>query len=268
MVYSLTSSGEDEKAKSIIENVANNIFLADGLKMAYTLAKAEYFGGENALEFLDKIVDVDTFVEKHQISIYELLFSLAKKGNLEAVVKTVSGDTWFTVKSAHFLSKKEENIAAAALLLDFIPNTEKRHPFRIYLNSAALNNPKDFHDLFTIYKGRDDFAGLYNRPHLQLPVAVLHFKELMKTDIVEKKVEHLLEIARSLQSTGIASCGDKYFANVKDLFILPLLKDMNALLQLMKKIENENSLQRFVVDVLITHLLATKQMQQLQLLLH
>ncbi|EJW73268.1 hypothetical protein WUBG_15824 [Wuchereria bancrofti] len=43
---------------------------------------------------------------------------------------------------------------------------------------------------------------------------------------------------------------------------------MNALLQLMKKIENENSLQRFVVDVLITHLLATKQMQQLQLLLH
>uniref|UniRef100_A0AAF5RVH9 Leucine-rich PPR motif-containing protein, mitochondrial n=1 Tax=Wuchereria bancrofti TaxID=6293 RepID=A0AAF5RVH9_WUCBA len=317
MVYSLTSSGEDEKAKSIIENVANNIFLADGLKMAYTLAKAEYFGGENALEFLDKIVDVDTFVEKHQISIYELLFSLAKKGNLEAVVKlrnllpSLSEDVdsqWGYMvysKVRTFLSKKEENIAAAALLLDFIPNTEKRlklrsiltrlfpssiqkkhvadaislctifqkcnilkHPFRIYLNSAALNNPKDFHDLFTIYKGRDDFAGLYNRPHLQLPVAVLHFKELMKTDIVEKKVEHLLEIARSLQSTGIASCGDKYFANVKDLFILPLLKDMNALLQLMKKIENENSLQRFVVDVLITHLLATKQMQQLQLLLH
>ncbi|VDO30021.1 unnamed protein product [Brugia timori] len=280
MVYSLTSSGEDEKAKSVIENVANNIFLADGLKMAYTLAKAEYFDGENALEFLDEIADIDTFVEKHQISIYELLFCLAKKGNLKAVVKlrsllpSLSEDVdsqWGYMvysKARTFLSKKEENITAAALLLDFIPNTEKRHPFRIYLNSVALNNPKNFRDLFAIYKGRDDFAELYDRPHLQLPLAVLHFKELMKTDIVEKKVEHLLEIARSLQSTGIASCGDKYFANVKDLFILPLLKDLNALPQLMKKIENDSPLQCFVVDVLTTYLLATKQMQQLQLLLH
>ncbi|KAK6108420.1 hypothetical protein QQG55_32025 [Brugia pahangi] len=317
MVYSLTSSGEDEKAKSIIKNVANNIFLADGLKMAYTLAKAEYFDDENALEFLDEIADIDTFVEKHQISIYELLFCLAKKGNLKAVVKlrsllpSLSEDVdsqWGYMvysKARTFLSKKEKNITAAALLLDFIPNTEKRlklrsmltrlfpssiqkkhiadaisvctifqkcnilkHPFRIYLNSVALNNPKNFHDFFAIYKGRDDFAELYDRPHLQLPLAVLHFKELMKTDIVEKKVEHLLEIARSLQKTGIASCGEKYFANVKDLFILPLLKDLNALPQLMKKIENDSPLQCFVVDVLTTYLLATKQMQQLQLLLH
>lgn len=50
----------------------------------------------------------------------------------------------------------------------------------------------------------------------------------MKADTVEKKVEHLSGIARSLQKTGIESCGDKYFANVKDLFIVPLLKG-NAL---------------------------------------
>uniref|UniRef100_A0A1I8EIX6 Uncharacterized protein n=1 Tax=Wuchereria bancrofti TaxID=6293 RepID=A0A1I8EIX6_WUCBA len=273
MVYSLTSSGEDEKAKSIIENVANNIFLADGLKMAYTLAKAEYFGGENALEwqecfqFLDKIVDVDTFVEKHQISIYELLFSLAKKGNLEAVVKlrnllpSLSEDVdsqWGYMvysKVRTFLSKKEENIAAAALLLDFIPNTEKRSVKITVHSNKAIPIVYSKEACCRCYKF------VYNLPEMQ-------YLELMKTDIVEKKVEHLLEIARSLQSTGIASCGDKYFANVKDLFILPLLKDMNALLQLMKKIENENSLQRFVVDVLITHLLTTKQMQQLQLLLH
>lgn len=46
----------------------------------------------------------------------------------------------------------------------------------------------------------------------------------MKADTRVNKVEHLLEIARSLEGTGIASCGNKYFANVEKLFIVPLLK--------------------------------------------
>ncbi|OZC05077.1 hypothetical protein X798_07944 [Onchocerca flexuosa] len=316
MVYSLTSSGQDEKAKSIIERVASNISLTDSLKMAYIMAKAEHTDDGNVLEFLDKVANVNIFIEKHQVSIYELLFSLAKIGNLEAVVKLKSllssseelSRQWEPIicnRIRRFISKGEENIAAAAMLLDLILNTEKRsrlrlvlirqfssvvqkkqiaevvrmcivfqkcnilkHPFRIYLRDVALNNPKDFHNLFSIYKRTDDFIELQNRPHLQLPVAVLHFSELIKADTIEKKVEHLSEIARSLRSTGVTSCGDKYFANVKDLFIVPLLKDMDVLPHLIRKVENDNLLQCFIVDVLITHLLATKQMQQLQLLLH
>ncbi|VDK84101.1 unnamed protein product [Onchocerca ochengi] len=285
--------------------------------MAYILAKAEHVDDGSVLEFLDKVANVNIFIETHQVSIYELLFSLAEKGNLEAVIKLKSllisssedlSRQWEPVicnRIRRFLSKGEDNIAAAAMLLDLILNTEKRsrlrfvlirqfssvvqkkqieevvrmcivfqkcsilkHPFRIYLRDIALNNPKDFHNLFSIYKRTDDFIELQSRPHLQLPVAVLHFRELMKADTIEKKVEHLSEIARSLRSTGVASCGDKYFANVKDLFIVPLLKDMDVLPQLMRKVENDNLVQCFVVDVLITHLLATKQMQQLQLLLH
>ncbi|VDP12483.1 unnamed protein product, partial [Onchocerca flexuosa] len=286
------------------------------LKMAYIMAKAEHTDDGNVLEFLDKVANVNIFIEKHQVSIYELLFSLAKIGNLEAVVKLKSllssseelSRQWEPIicnRIRRFISKGEENIAAAAMLLDLILNTEKRsrlrlvlirqfssvvqkkqiaevvrmcivfqkcnilkHPFRIYLRDVALNNPKDFHNLFSIYKRTDDFIELQNRPHLQLPVAVLHFSELIKADTIEKKVEHLSEIARSLRSTGVTSCGDKYFANVKDLFIVPLLKDMDVLPHLIRKVENDNLLQCFIVDVLITHLLATKQMQQLQLLLH
>uniref|UniRef100_A0A158Q792 Leucine-rich PPR motif-containing protein, mitochondrial n=1 Tax=Elaeophora elaphi TaxID=1147741 RepID=A0A158Q792_9BILA len=316
MVYSMVSLGQDEKAMSVIEHVSSNISLADSLKMAYTLAKAEHFDSGNILESLDKIGNVSTFIEKHQISIYELLFSLARKGNLDAVVKLKSilpslfegidkqCESVIYGRIRRFLNKEEESIAAAAILLDLVPNNEKRskfqsilmkeflstiqkkkiaeavkvctvfqkcnvlkHSLRILLHDMALKNPKNFHNVFAIYKQTDAFIELQNRPHLHLPVAVLHFNELMEADTVEKKVEHLLDIVRSLRSTGIASCGDRYFANVKDLFIVPLLKDRNALPQLMKKIENDSSLQCFVVDVLITHLLATKQMQQLQLLL-
>uniref|UniRef100_A0A1I7VXB0 RAP domain-containing protein n=1 Tax=Loa loa TaxID=7209 RepID=A0A1I7VXB0_LOALO len=317
LVYSLTISGQDEKAKLIIKHITSNMSLTDSLKMAYTLAKVENADGENVLELLDEIADINAFMQKHQISMYELLFSLARKGNVEAIVKlksllpSLSEDVdrqWWSIvynRIRGFLSKEEENIAAAALLLDFIPDIEKqsklrsilkkqflssiqkkqiaevvrvcivfqkcnilKHPFRIYLNDVALNTPMDFHDLFAIYKRTDDFVELQNRPHLQLPVAALHFSELMKAETTDKKVEHLSEIARSLRITGIASCGDRHFVNVKDLFIVPLLRDMNILPQLMQKVKNDNSLQCFVVDVLITYLLATKQMQQLQLLLH
>lgn len=44
--------------------------------------------------------------------------------------------------------------------------------------------------------------------------------------------------------------------------------DLNSLPHLMRKIGDDNSLHCFVVDALITHLLAAKQMQQLQLLLN
>ncbi|KAM3717118.1 Leucine-rich PPR motif-containing protein [Dirofilaria immitis] len=318
MVYGLASLGQDKKANLIIEYVTeNNISMIDSLKMAYVLAKAEHFNDQNILEFLDKIENADTFIEKCQISIYELLFSLAKKGKLEAIIKlkTILSSSsedlsrqWGPIiysRIRRFLSKEEENIAAAALLLDLIPDSEKRsrlqsilikrfssviqkkqvaeavrmcivfqkcnilkHPLRLYLHDVALNNPKDFHNLFSIYKRTDDFVELQSRSHLQLPVAVQHFSELLKAETVEKKVEHLSEIARTLRSTGIASCGDRYFGNVKDLLIIPLLKDMNVLRKLMREVENDSLLQCFIVDVLVTHLLATKQMHQLQLLLH
>ncbi|CAG9535781.1 unnamed protein product [Cercopithifilaria johnstoni] len=279
VVYSLARLGQNEKAKLVIEHVSSSMSSTDSLKMAYTLAKAEQFDGGDVLEFLDEIADINTFMEKHQISIYELLFSLVRKGNLDAIAKLTSilaslsesmnkqCESIVCSRIRKLLSKEEKNIPAAATLLNLIPSAEKRHPLRIYLHDVALNNPKNFHDLFAIYKRTDDFVELQNRPHLQLPIAVLHFSELMKADTREKKIEHLLEIARSLQRTGIASCGNKYFANMKKLFIVPLLKDMNVLPQLVRKIESESSLQCFIVDILVTHLLATKQMQKLQLLL-
>uniref|UniRef100_A0A915PYG6 Uncharacterized protein n=1 Tax=Setaria digitata TaxID=48799 RepID=A0A915PYG6_9BILA len=281
IVYSLVSSGQDKKAKIFIENTATNMSMINNLKMAYTLAKVEHSDDGNLLELKN--------------SLLSLLEVDAVKQCGSVVYSRILG----------FLSKEEENIVAAALLLDLIPNIEKRsrlqsllirqftstirkkqiveavkmcvifqkcnilkHPLRIYLHDVALNNLKDFHNVFAIYKKTDDFIGLQNRLHLQLPVAVFHFSELMKADTIEKKVEHFAEIVRSLQLTGVASCGDKYFANVKDLFVIPLLKDMDVLLPLMKKFENDYSLQCFVVDTLVTYLLTTGQMEQLQSLLH
>lgn len=59
---------------------------------------------------------------------------------------------------------------------------------------------------------------------IKFSIANFGFFQLMKVDTREKKIDHLLEIARSLQNAGIASCGSKYFANVKELFVIPLLK--------------------------------------------
>ncbi|VDN04999.1 unnamed protein product [Thelazia callipaeda] len=318
MVYALVRSGQDDKAKSVIECSANNSFLSNSLKMSYALAKAENFDDGKVLEVLDGIVDTKSLVDNHLSSICNILFALANRGNHEAIVKLKEvfplllnsdiGKQWeFTVfsKTLRLLRKNEENIMAAALLLDFIPNFEKRvklrtiltkqfptiiqtkqvmeavktcivfqkcnilkHPLRIYLREVAFNNANNFCQLFQIYKKTDDFSKLDGRSHLQIPTALFHLHELQKTDSQEKKVAHYLDIVCCLQSVDSESCGDNYFTIIKNLFVLPLLNDLNVLPQLMSKLETNSDLQSFLSDSIITHLLRSQQLKLLQELVY
>lgn len=60
----------------------------------------------------------------------------------------------------------------------------------MYLNHVALNDPKNFYNLFAMYKRTSDFVELENRPHLQLPDAAHHFSEVNYHRLKFIKVVH------------------------------------------------------------------------------
>ncbi|VDN41113.1 unnamed protein product [Gongylonema pulchrum] len=240
MVYALASAGQYEKARSVIEvrfvknldqnSAADNVLLANTLRIAYVLAKVERCNDDgDVFEILNGISSGSDLPEEYAMPAYEILFALARRANSASIEKvrfffiricSTDRSRMRAVLTKEFPSaiRKQQNLPdivrmclvfqkchllksrmRAVLTKEFpsairkqqnLPDIVRmclvfqkcrllKHPLRDCLRDVASTFPEHFHELFGLYRGTEDFAAIQERPHLQLPVAVQHYNEVI-----------------------------------------------------------------------------------------
>uniref|UniRef100_A0A915AGX8 Leucine-rich PPR motif-containing protein, mitochondrial n=1 Tax=Parascaris univalens TaxID=6257 RepID=A0A915AGX8_PARUN len=153
-----------------------------------------------------------------------------------------------------YLFEKLRNSGSVSEVIDLGVTFEEagilKNPRRILIDHALLNNRSKFYELYESFLVSDEYKRIERRAHLTHPYVVHSLNQLSEKMPTEKKGEIFAHITNALFKWETPER-----RHLREWLLEPLLKNLDALPDLIKKLVKEDRIQSFIASMLIDHLM-------------